>query len=226
MSGKMTFTYWPLHGLGATSRMALHFAGVEFADEFAKADNWFGEGTKQIAEKNALVNLPHLTTESGEVIVQSLAILRHIGRTQKLYGNSPAEAARVDQLLDFVVELRTEVYKAIYAPKEEFAAMKKSFADVSLPYYFGSLEKFITANGTKFFASDAVTVADFAVLDLVEIVETMYGDVTVALADYPKVVAFYTAMKTRQELKSYYASAAAATGFNAPGANVSAVASL
>jgi len=141
-AGKLTLTYWPLHGLGAAPRMALHFAGVEFDDVLVGgADKWFGEQSKAIgAEKNALVNLPYLTTPEGEVIVQSQAVLRHIGRTQQLYGATAKDAARVDQIVEILIELRTQFYLMTYAPESEFEAMKKSFESVSLPYYYGSIQ--------------------------------------------------------------------------------------
>ena len=119
-AGKLTLTYWPLHGLGAAPRMALHFAGVEFDDVLVGgADKWFGEQSKAIgAEKNALVNLPYLTTPEGEVIVQSQAVLRHIGRTQQLYGATAKDAARVDRIIEILIELRNVMRKpsAVLAP--------------------------------------------------------------------------------------------------------------
>jgi glutathione S-transferase len=227
MSGKITFTYWPLHGLGAAARMALHFAGVEFNDVLVgSAAEWFGPETTALAAKNALVNLPHLETESGDVIVQSQAILRHIGRTQALYGKSEQDAARVDQVMDSVVELRTEFYKMAYAAEGDFAAMKASFADVSFDYYYGGLERFMAANKTKYAAADSVTVADFVIIDQMANVTTVYGEADVAFAKYPALLAYYQELTAKPELRSYYASAAAALPYNAPGARISACVTL
>ena len=45
----------------------------------------------------------------GEVaVLQSLAILRHVGRKHGLYGKSDADAARIDSLLDGLEDMRNK----------------------------------------------------------------------------------------------------------------------
>ena len=226
-AAKLMLTYWSLHGLGAAPRMALHCSGADFDDVLvAGADRW-GEQSKAIGgEKNALVNLPFLTTAAGEVIVQSQAVLRHIGRTQGLYGATAKDAARVDQVMDVCSELRTELYKMAYAPAADFAAMKASFAAVSLPYYYGSLERFMLDGGTKHAAADAVTVADFVLVDLMQLAAEVYGGDAAVFGAYPALLAYLRAFVAKPEMASWYASESFKLPKNAPGANFSAAASL
>jgi glutathione S-transferase len=56
----------------------------------------------------------------GEVaVLQSLAILRHVGRKHGLYGKSDADAARIDSLLDGLEDMRNKTRALVceWAPR-------------------------------------------------------------------------------------------------------------
>ena len=52
--------------------------------------------------------------DGGSSILQSLAILRHVGRTHGLYGSSAADAARIDSLLDGLEDMRNKTRALVY----------------------------------------------------------------------------------------------------------------
>ena len=52
--------------------------------------------------------------DGGSSILQSLAILRHVGRTHGLYGSSAADASRIDSLLDGLEDMRNKTRALVY----------------------------------------------------------------------------------------------------------------
>jgi glutathione S-transferase len=224
MSGTLTLTEWPIRALGTPLRMALHFAAVPF-EEVSVNDpaKWFGADTARIGAVNPLVNLPNLTLPDGEVVVQSYAALRHIGRTYGLYGGTAGEAARVDQVLEVLSDVRKEYGKVAYASPDEYDDLKQKFAE-TVTYNFSGLDKFLLLNKTAYIASDAVTIADFSVVHNMVNCAAVWeaGDeVGATFAPYPALLAYYARVTALPGLAAYFASPAAAFPFNGPSANFS-----
>ena len=226
MPGKLSFVYWPIKGLGAAPRMALHYAGVAFDDvPIEDHEKWFGPDTVAMAKTNPLVNLPHLILEDGEVVVQSGAILRHIARTYDMYGANEAEMARVDQGMDVIVDLRAAYSKMAYVDEgDEWEEAKKNYAGESITYYIGGLDKFRNHNGTKYIAADTVTIADMVVVENMEASAAAFdSDVKTTFAAYPALVAYHAELAVAPRLQAYHDSPMAQVPLNGPFARFSAV---
>ena len=220
---KITLTYWPVQGLGAAPRMALHAAGVDFDDVLVTdVAKWFGVQTEAIGEKNPLVNLPYLTLSDGRVITQSNAVLRHIARTCALYGADETDMSRVDEVLDVIKDFRTELLKLAYGPAGNVAENQKGLAEESVPYYFGALEKFFATNKTQFLAADSVTVADFALVAVMEAVTVCFdGSMETVFAAFPLLLKHFSVVKGLKQLEAYHASPMSKAAMNGPTANFS-----
>ena len=89
--------YFYGRGLGESLRFALGAAGAEWEDVFVR------ERADMVALLDAselmFEQLPLLVMADGTKVVQSGAIVRYIGRAWGMYGDGPAEAALIDQLL-------------------------------------------------------------------------------------------------------------------------------
>ena len=90
--------YFLGRGLGESQRFALGAAGVEWEDVFVRSRADMVAHLE--AKRLKFEQLPLLEMPDGTTVVQTGAIIRHIGRTYGLYGASDAEAGEIDQLLE------------------------------------------------------------------------------------------------------------------------------
>ena len=165
--GAYTLGYWNIRGLAAPIRLAFALAGKPLnEDEYTCElvdDKWVNNWSdiyKEMQSSNShpFPNLPYLKFPDGKTtIVQSNAIMRHIGREFKLYGDDAITMARVDEVLERVNDMRMEATKNYYA-----TAISKDFVEEVLPYYFSTLEKYLEKHNTRFFCCDTPTIADCA----------------------------------------------------------------
>eukprot|EP00937_MAST-01D_sp_MAST-1D-sp2_P004257 g4257.t1 len=165
---------------------------------------------EQFVEKKASGELPFgqvpaLRVETGELLVQSAAIARYIGKRTGLYPDDPVVAARVDALLDSEADLRAGLTASKYQARYGFesalggmgaegtAKVRKALNDEVLPRHLGNLERavadFVAAD--KWAAGTAQpTVADF-VLCAWSLPDLQSGSVdgiaTDILAPYPSL---------------------------------------
>jgi glutathione S-transferase len=145
--------------------------------------------------------LPQLKYDNGLVLVQSAAILRHLGRTHGAYGKDEAEACRVDIALDGASDMRRPYSKLVYqdalaeGPKAEYAA-------TSLAEWTAHFERFIAANpaGPEWLAASTCTIADYALFDLITTILRTFPD---ALAAAPLLTAWVARVAARPALAAY-----------------------
>ena len=99
---------------GQPSRMALHYAGVEYQNDV------YGPGHLDwLATKFTLgmdfPNLPYYF--DGEIkLTQSLAILRFIGKKHNLGGQNALEDAKIDMLIEHINDIKRSLVGIIYKP--------------------------------------------------------------------------------------------------------------
>lgn len=114
--------------------------------------------------------LPVLEVD-GDVVAQSLAILRYAGRLAGLYpAVDVVEAFQIDEVLCIVDKLHN-LWDPSYFEKdpEKQLAMRKELAEVTIPKSLGFLEKRATQNTIGPFAFGAkLTVAGLAITGLLD----------------------------------------------------------
>src|SRR2546430_1074756 len=94
--------YWNIHGRAQPIRLLLAYTGVDYEDKrYADFGEW-------MTDKHTLgLNFPNLPyyLDGSVKLTQSSTIIRYIGRTNQLDGQSPDEKLRVElaeqQLVDF-----------------------------------------------------------------------------------------------------------------------------
>ncbi|GLE07055.1 hypothetical protein PINS_up016924 [Pythium insidiosum] len=95
MFPKIKLTYFKIDGRGSAVRAALHVAGIPFEDERIPFDETF----HAIKHKFPFEKVPVLEVD-GEVIAESQAMLRFVGRIGGLYPvNNPELALLIDEVL-------------------------------------------------------------------------------------------------------------------------------
>jgi glutathione S-transferase len=209
---KPTLLYFPARGRAEVIRLVLAEAGVDWQEHHV------GKGTPpangrptDLAELKAAGVLPFGAVPAWEEpdgfrLAQSGAIANHLARRHGLLGSTPIEAARCDELLGAVEDVRGELRKLFVAPADGRAALRAELAGTILPRWLGDLERHCRANleATGFAAGRSLTVADLALWYLLENVrDNGFG---AALEGCPALRAFLDRIAARPGIAAYLAS--------------------
>jgi glutathione S-transferase len=209
---KPTLVYFNARGRAEVIRLVLAEAGVDYQEHPV------GKGTPPVngrptdfAALKASGELPFEAVPvweepGGFRLAQSLAIVNHLGRTHGLGGRTPVEAARCDEWLGAVEDVRAELRKLTPMPAEQRAAFRAELRSSILPRWFGYLDRLLRSNrdGVGFTVGEGPTVADFALYYLLEMVrDNGLGE---ALDRHPALVAFAERIASRPRIAAYLAS--------------------
>jgi len=174
-------SYFSIRGLAETARLLFALGGQKYEDfrfGFAKCattgsylhPEW--DTAKADTTKYPFGKLPVLeVTENGHttVVAQSKAIERLIAKRLGLLGSNDLEQARIEMVVEQVVDSRNAFYSA--SGKDE--AVKTAgvtveaekthshkFGHEDLPKFLQSFETLLTNSGTGFFVGNKITLAD------------------------------------------------------------------
>ncbi|GAB9463272.1 Glutathione s-transferase [Globisporangium polare] len=156
----LKLTYFPRPGRGEPIRLALFLGDIAFEDERITPE-------ELALRKPSLPfnQLPVLEVD-GDVIAQSLAILRYVGSLSGLYPTTnPIEAFQIDELFCLIDELHN-VWGPSFREKdpEKQLAMRKVLAEETIPKFLGHLDKRTAQHTSGPYAIGArLTVADLAI---------------------------------------------------------------
>ncbi len=102
--------YFAGRGRGEQIRLILKYKKIEFDDVRFNYDQW----VKLYKEKAEFKQSPALEIE-GKYYVQSLSVLRYLGRKHGLYSEDPEIAYEVDSLMDGIEDTLSNYYKFKYS---------------------------------------------------------------------------------------------------------------
>ncbi|POM64909.1 Glutathione S-transferase [Phytophthora palmivora] len=162
---KIKLTYMPHPGRGEPIRLAFFIGDVEFEDERITRE-------ELLKRKPSLPfnQLPVLEVD-GDVIAQSLAILRYAGTLSGLYPvTDPVAAYRIDELFAIIDDMfNFPLWGASYREKdtEKQLAMRAELSTGIVAKTLGFLEKRIITNKGPYAAGATLTVADLAIYGMV-----------------------------------------------------------
>lgn len=151
---KLTYFDAPV-SRGEECRLALHVAGIDFEDVRIKFGDW-------PAHKDATPfgALPTFELPGHPPLAQTNAILVLIGRMHGLHPSDPLEAARHEELMCHVEELRGKVSPTLrIADEAEKRAAREDLAKVFLPTWGARAEARISERG-PFLSGEKLHVAD------------------------------------------------------------------
>lgn len=165
--------YGNWQGRGEPIRIALAYKGIDWVEPP------YSEVVKTLhtnLDSYPFRQVPRYIDEDVD-IVQSQAILRHVGRKHGLYGSNLRENAEVDQVIEGFVELRDKLRTAVQgddaakqqynetiaAPAEKLVTLKSPGGGIA------SLERLLSKNNNGVFVGNDVTIADLLVFTLTDL---------------------------------------------------------
>ena len=116
---KLKLTYFDFHGgRGEPARLAMSIGGVAFDDDRVQPSDW--ERRKADTPFGAL---PVLEVD-GQVVAQSNAINRYVGKLADLYPSDPWQAALCDEVMEAVEDINTKIGATFFLPEEQKKAQR------------------------------------------------------------------------------------------------------
>ena len=200
---KLKLTYFDFHGgRGEPARLALSIGGIPFEDARVQTSDW--ERRKADTPFGAL---PVLEVD-GQVVAQSNAINRYVGKLANLYPSDPWQAALCDEVMEAVEDINTKIGATFFLPEEQKKAQRTALAEGPIPFYLARLRQRLAAHGGRYFAADRLSVADLKVFVWIRhlrsgALDHVPTDLTDRVA--PQLVEHFERIKNDPRVKDYYA---------------------
>jgi len=200
---KLKLTYFDFHGgRGEPARVALSIGGIAFEDDRVPLVNW--ERRKADTPFGAV---PVLEVD-GQILAQSNAINRYVGKLADLYPSDPWQAALCDEAMEAVEDIINKLVPTFNLPEEQKKAQRQALAEGPITFYLTRLQQRLEAHGGRYFAVDRLSVADLKVFVWIRNLKSGVLDhVPTDLPDRvaPKLMEHYERVKTDPGVKAYYA---------------------
>jgi glutathione S-transferase len=197
---KLTYFDAPV-SRGEECRLALHIAGVDFEDVRLNAEQW-----QALKPKTPFGAVPILEWPGKRPIAHSNAILVLVGREFGLHPKDNFEAARHEELLSHVEDLRHKVGPTLRIKDEaEKKAAREELAANYLPTWAGYAEAYL--GDGPFVAGATLHVVDIKLHMAVRWFaggKVDYVPATI-FAGFPKLTRVFEAVRDDARVKSWYA---------------------
>ena len=113
----LKLTYFDFHGgRGEPARLALSIGGIAFEDDRVPFSDW--ERRKPDTPFGALP----LLERDGQILAQSNAINRYVGKLTDLYPSDPWQAALCDEVMEVVEDMSGMIVATLFLREEEKTA--------------------------------------------------------------------------------------------------------
>ena len=200
---KLKLSYFDFKGgRGEAARLALCIGEVPFEDHRIPLSSW-----SSVRDQMPFHAVPVLEVD-GEVITQSNAINRFVGRLANLYPNDPLEAARCDEVMDAVEDVVTEIVSTFRINDEaEKRSAREALVAGPLHLYLSRLDEMLVERGGSYFADDRLTIADLKMFVWIQnlrsgVLDHIPTDLVEELA--PHLVGQYETLSVLPEIAQYY----------------------
>jgi len=181
-----TLYYFPIFARGYAPALVASVGGLNF--EWNKQPDW-----PAFKSQTPFGQLPVLKTKDGLTVGQSLAIVRFLARKAKLEGETDAEYALSEQLIQESEDIYTGLAKANSAA-DRTAAMDEFLAK-ALKNHLDNLAKLL--KGDTF--SGKLLAGDLAIFAVLDIVVRLQAD---ALDSHPTLKAFHAHVGANDKVKA------------------------
>src|SRR5204862_5819144 len=143
---KLKLTYFDFHGgRGEPARLALSIGGIAFEDDRVHTSDW--ERRKGDTPFGAL---PVLEVD-GQIVAQSGAINRYVGKLTDLYPSDPWQAALCDEVMDAVEDVDVKIGATFSMSEEQKQAERAKLVSGPIPLHLGRLQALLEAHGGVYF---------------------------------------------------------------------------
>jgi len=200
-------TYFDIDGGRAGPiRIALHAAGLAFEDirwSFPE----FGE-KRQAAPFHAV---PFVEI-NGEIISQSNAISRYVGKMSNLYPDDPMQALYCDEVLDALEDLNHYIVQTFGLEGEELKKAREALMEGRLTVFIKGLDVLLARGGGNYFAGQSLSIADLKMAAMLKMMRS--GNLEHIPADFvdklsPALAALQERVETDPIVQAYNASRSA-----------------
>jgi len=185
-SADYTLYYWPIYARGYLPALIASVGGLSF--HWDKTVEW-----PAFKSETPFGQLPVLKTKDGLTVGQSLAIVRFLARKAKLQGETDAEFAMSEQLIQEAEDIFGGLAKAQYQP-DRTAAMDEFFK-TGIKKHLDSLAKLL--KGDTF--TGKLLAGDIAIFSVLEIATRLQAD---ALDSHPSIKKFHAHVAANDKIKS------------------------
>uniref|UniRef100_A0A7S3ME59 Glutathione S-transferase n=1 Tax=Spumella elongata TaxID=89044 RepID=A0A7S3ME59_9STRA len=211
---KLKLYYFNIPGKGEPIRLACAYGGVEL-DDFRMHANEFHD--LKVSGKLAFGQVPALSVNDDQMIFQSAAIMRYVGKLTGLYPtNDDLLAAKIDMIVDSENDMFTGLAVSRYRGRFGFgfltedhvATVRKSLNDEILPEHLRNVEKLLEESTSGWVAGTAnPSIADFILVPrllwLVE-ADTNHGISDSLLEGYPRICALIKQLLALPAVVAFY----------------------
>jgi len=200
---RLKLIYFDLHGgRGEPARLALSIGGIAFEDDRVPPSDW-----ERRRPETPFGTLPVLEVD-GQILAESNAINRYVGKLADLYPSDPWQAALCDEIMEAVEDINSKIFATLFLPEEQKKAQRKALVEGPLPFYLTRVGQRLQAHGGQYFAAGRLSVADLKVF--VWIRHLRSGELDYVPTDLPdrvspQLVEHYQRIKNNSSVKAYYA---------------------
>jgi len=198
---KLKLTYFDFHGgRGEPARLALSISGIPFEDDRVPPSEWASRKAQ-----TPFGGLPVLEV-GDEVVSQSNAINRYVGKLGNLYPSDPWQAALCDETMEAVEDITNKIGATLFIPEEQKKVERKELAEGPIPFYLTRLQQRLEAHGGRYFSADRLTVADLKVFVWIRQMRSGVLEQPTDLPDRiaPRLVEHYERVKNDPRIQAYY----------------------
>ena len=187
--------------------MALHIGGIPFKDDRFQFSDF-----DKIKESGELpFNQVPIMIVDGQVISQSVALLRYCGKLAGLYPRDEEEdlyAARIDEVIDVLLDIINYAYKYRGPDKEKLKEVREEFVRDVVPRFVGGLDRLTSkASEGKYICGDKLSIADLVLYYTIWNIKN--GNCEFVPTDlfekYPRLMSSFNAVETHPKVVEWNA---------------------
>eukprot|EP01133_Synstelium_polycarpum_P019158 gene19158-22949_t len=185
-----TVTYFNAQGKAELIRLILAYNNVEFIDERINGYPL----NEEMKSKVAFGQLPFYI-DADIKMGQSIAIARYLANKFEMTGRTAQDKAHADAYVDSIGDLITPYFQS-----RDNAEKLAQFKTTTIPKILGCWEKYLVANGGKFFVGDSLTWADLGIYFALTYLSSKLGFPD-ALPEYKSLATFVETIGSIPQIK-------------------------
>ncbi len=144
-------------GRGEPVRIAFHHGGIEFEDERISFEEFL-----KVRESTRFNSVPTMEID-GNVVTQTNAMLRYVGKKVGLYPDDELQAYYCDEPMEAVEDMLHRIVATFGLEGEQLKKAREELAAGWLTTFIVGLDELLTRGGGEYFADNRLTVADLKV---------------------------------------------------------------
>lgn len=162
-------TYFDMGGRAEPVRIAFHAAGIEVEDVRISFPEFMA-----MRDSLRFRCVPTLEID-GQVVTQSNAMCRYVGKMAGLYPEDDLQALYCDEALGAIEDLLHSMTSTFGLEGDELKAARKKLVDGWITTFLKGLGQLIERGG-DYFADNRLTVADLKVAGVIQLLNSGYLD--------------------------------------------------